>query len=199
MISKTLKIVLIALLGFTATLLAEDSKVVKFFDKYSDIDGITYVSIGGFSAKFDNEELDGLMKNINSIKILTGHKLGKGKKGRGDKAKKTIDLYKEAVKQLPLNDYEQFLEVKESGTNVKMLYKSVKGKANEFLMLIKEEGESTIIWINGMIELKDLSKIPQMFGVEKKGRKKAGAKKGGKPDEEDENDKHKEHSETESE
>jgi len=199
MISKTLKIVLIALIGLSTTLLAEDSKVSKFFDKYSDIDGITYVSVGSLNAKLDNAEINGIMKNINSIKILTGHKFGKGKKGRGDKAGKSINLYNEAVKQLPLKDYEQFLEVKESGTNVKMLYKSVKGKANEFLMLIKEEGESTIIWIDGMIELKDLSKIPHMLGVEKNRVKKVDAKKGGKPDEENKHHKHKEPSETESE
>ncbi len=196
MISKTLKIVLIALFGLTATLLAEDSKVAKFFEKYSDIDGITYVSFGNLNAKVGNEEL----KNINSIKLLTGHKLGKRKKGRGEKAVKTIDLYKEAVKQLPLKDFKQFLQVKESGTNVKMLYKSVKGKDNEYLILINEDDESTIIWIAGLIALKDLSKIPHMLGVEKKGRKKEGAKKGEKSGEEGyKSHKHKEPSETESE
>jgi hypothetical protein len=163
------------LLILPVAVFSQDKAISDFFDKYSQIDGITYVNFQGLKAKTGNEDIDNLTKNINSVKILTSEQHIKSKE---QKKIPNIDLYAEAIKSLPLKNYEKFLEVKEKGTNFQMLYKTKNDKVNEMLMIVKENKETTVIWIDGSIDLNDLSKIPNLIGMQKN--KKSGAVKGDK-------------------
>lgn len=181
MISKMIKLSLLTVLFLPLALYAEKIPISKFFEFYSetkDFKGITYVnfnpSIGlmkgaAGSAQVESKEVKDIMSHIKSVKILTSKVNPNLKEPKKNSNEKSIDLYGEAIKYLALDEFEKFLEVKEDGTNVKMLYKSSKeNMVREFLMLVKENNETSIIWIEGVLNLKDLSKIPGMMGVDKK-------------------------------
>ena len=166
MTSKILKISLIALISFSMNLFSKTLTLEQFFDKYSDIDGITYVALNAgpnllseFSVtkKLKDQSITNLLKGINKIRILTSKNNQKGE---------TINIYSDAKSFLNLKNFETFLEVKDKGTKVKILYKSAKNKNKimNFLMLVKEENESTIIWIDGIIDFRSLSKLTGLMG-----------------------------------
>ncbi len=172
MISKAIKIVLIAILGLTCTLHAKDDSISKFFDKYSNVDGVTYVNftpspelMAGAGEQMEDKDAAELMKNISSVKILTSKK--RDKKGKQDKGNpQNLDnIFNDAKKSLPLDEFEKFLEVKDGNKEVKMLFKksNEKSKAKEFLMIVKEDGDLTIIWVEGLIDLNDLGKLSKII------------------------------------
>ncbi|MFH1051662.1 MAG: DUF4252 domain-containing protein [bacterium] len=172
MINKVIKLVLIAIIGLTYTMQANDDRISKFFEKYSNIEGVTYVSFNpspalmeGKGEQMENKEAADLMKDINSVKILTTKK----RAGRDKKAKanpQNLDnIFQDALKSLPIDEFEKFLEVREGKKEVKMLYKTSKekNKAKEFLIIAKEGDELSIVWVEGLVDLKDLTKLSKMM------------------------------------
>lgn len=164
MIRKLLKISLIAIITFSTNLFAKQLTLEQFFDKYSDIDGVTYVAVNpgptlmsGIAENIDDKNVSNLIKGINKIRILTTKK---------NKSGNNINIYSDAIKSLSLNKFQTFLEVKDKNSNVKMLYIPMKNKKQikNFLMLVKEKDESTIIWIDGIVNFKDISKLTGMLG-----------------------------------
>lgn len=173
MLNKIINFVLIAVLtviGNIALLFSQSNEVEQFFKKYSDVEGISYVNFSpgpgameaAAGANKSDKEVTDIMKNIKSVKILISKK-GKSK----------INLFDEALKSFSSKDWEQYLEVKEDNKKVKMLYKSGEGnKVKEFLLIVSEENEFTVIWISGSIDLKDVSKIQNLMGKGKSPMKK---------------------------
>ncbi len=151
----------IFIIGFM-TAKAEDNPINKLFERYAGRDGFTSVNMTkdmfnlmkDFSD--DNEKsskLENAMKGIQGIKILTYSP-------DGSRSHKKFDFYNEIIRNIPVADYQSLMDVKESDETVKFLVKKDnKGKINEFLMLVSEDGGGTLIWINGEL---DLSKIKQL-------------------------------------
>ena len=173
----TFRLAILAVMAIPIVLTAKDDPLSKFFEKFSKPDGVTFLQynpnagmMGGVNgpAKANSKELKEIMSNIKTIKILTTKAKSMRKNARKENTGQSVNLYGEALKNLPLDDFEKYLELKENGTNVKMLYKSEKdNKVHEFLMLIKENNETSVIWIEGVLDLKDLSKLPGILGVDK--------------------------------
>lgn len=163
MISKILKISLIAMISFSMSLFAKSLSLKQFFEKYSDIDGVTYVAVNPgpsimseIADNMDDKNIANMIKGINKLRILTTKNSHRGN---------NIDIFKDAIESLSLKNYQTFLEVKENKTKVRMLYEPVNDKQiKNFLLLVKERNESTIIWVDGVVDLKDLSKLTGMIG-----------------------------------
>ncbi|ROL62333.1 DUF4252 domain-containing protein [Bacteroidetes/Chlorobi group bacterium ChocPot_Mid] len=169
--TRIIKIALLSIFAFSYILLAKDDRISKFFEKCSNNQGLTYVNftptpalIEGMKDKIQDQEALEMLKNINSVIVLST----KNKSGVNNTSK-SVDInviYNDALKSLPIDEFEKFLELREGNKEVKMLYKNSKekSKAREFLMIAKEGDDLSIIWVEGLIDLKNLSKLSKTLG-----------------------------------
>ena len=164
---KKLLSIIILFIAFPLVSSANDEAIEKFFEKYSELDGVTYVNFTpdpGMlndikkSDEADTKEMQKLFQGLRTVKILTTS---------DTKSKLNKEIYEEALKVFPMNEYKKFMEIKDGGEKIKMLYKEGKSNESEFLMLVLDKNELTIIWIKGSFDIKDLPKLQNMMGTMK--------------------------------
>jgi hypothetical protein len=139
----------------------------KIFDKYSGMDGFTTVYITKYmfdlfrSAENGNAQNDDMAKvlgNLTGIKILAAD---------DDPATPIpVNLYQEVMKQLPVDQYKELMVIKEKDQNVKFLVREEKGRVVELLMLVGGKDESVMICIQGIIDMKNISKLAEGMNIE---------------------------------
>jgi len=139
----------------------------KIFDKYSGKDGFTTVYITKYmfdlfrDAKPGSEEDEDMAKvlgNLTDIKILAAD---------DDPATPiSVNLYQEVMKQLPVTLYKELMVVKEKDQDIKFLVREEKGKVVELLMLVGGKDESALICIQGIIDMKSISKLASGMNIE---------------------------------
>lgn len=156
------KIIFIALVLFSFTANAQNSAVDNLFDKYSDRDGFTTVSISkGMFSLFASEneskdEFNRAVKGLESIQILSPD---------STIAKGSLNFYKEIIKNLPITQYEELMSVKEKDQVFKMLIRKKGSIISEFLM-IGGGNTNILICITGNINLKSISKLSKSMNIE---------------------------------
>ncbi|MCL5990645.1 MAG: DUF4252 domain-containing protein [Bacteroidetes bacterium] len=164
--------VFLFVIGFTSVKSA-DNPISQIFEKYAGKEGFTSVNITkdmfdlfkDFSKDGkDDKSIADVVDGLDGIKILTYSP-------ENVKSKKKFDFYNEIIKNIPLSGYTNLMDVNEENTTVKFLIrKEAKGKISEFLMLVSEENEGTLIWITGeldMNKIKRLSKDMNFKGLDK--------------------------------
>ena len=122
------------------------------FDKYSGKDGFVTVSLSGDLMKIFScdEDDDGSMpKNITSLRILTED---------DDNKEKAVNFYDFVIKDIDLSKYEEFMRVKESRQDLRMLVKMDGDKFSEFLLIAGGE-DNALIQIKGNMTLKEAKKF----------------------------------------
>lgn len=124
------------------------------FAKYAGKEGFTTVTINGnilkLAAAFDNEDKDKSMpKEISSIRILAQDKEYEGK---------VDNFYDAVIKDIDLSKYEEFMQVKESGQDVRMLVRMEGNKFTEFL-LISGGKDNALIQIKGSMTFDEAKKF----------------------------------------
>lgn len=138
--------------------------VEVLFEKYAEKDGFTVVNITSdmfnmfrsMSEESDSrEEYAEAISGINSLKILSYNSDENSKL-------KASEFYNEMIKSLPIKSYKELMTVKDKGSDVRFLYKGDDKKVTELLMIVGEENEGTLIWINGIIDLKSISKLQKL-------------------------------------
>jgi hypothetical protein len=171
------KIIMTAILLFVfglSSAWSTDNPINQIFEKYAGKDGFTSVNItkdmfdliGDISKEGKNEKsLGEVVEGLDGVKILTYSQ-------EKAKSKSNFDFYNEIIKNIPTSGYTTLMDVNEKNTMVKFLIKKEgkAGKISEFLMLVSEEDEGTIIWITGELDLnkiKRLSKDMDFKGFEK--------------------------------
>jgi hypothetical protein len=152
---------------FVASTLTGQNASDQLFEKYSGQDGFTSVHITQYMfqlfADLDtDEELSEFMElasSIDRIKILTGE---------GDSLNPTRGsvLYKDAMKMLPIKEYQELMEVRDGDQTVHMLIKEEGKTISEFLMLVFEEEETAIISITGRIDLNQLARLSKQMNID---------------------------------
>jgi hypothetical protein len=143
---------------------AQRNPVDKLFEKYSGKEGFTTVLISSkmFSMFSDMEagddELNKMMSNIESIKILTTE----------DESlpDPDINFYEEIMNELSLDEYEELMVVKEKNQDIKFLVKEKKDEIVELLLVIGGERNNTLISIRGIIDLKSISRLSKSLNVQ---------------------------------
>lgn len=139
---------------------AQNSPVDKLFDKYSGQKGYTSVYISSYmfsmfsEIEYDDKEMDDLVNNLKSIKILAADDIS------------TAQFKKDIVEKLPLSDYKELMVVKEEGDNVTFLINEKNGRIDELLIITEGEDDNAIICIQGNIDLKNISKLSKSVKID---------------------------------
>ena len=82
------------------------------------------------------------------------------------------------LSSIPVKEYKELLSVKDEGTNVKMLSRKYPNGKGEFIILVHENDQTTLVVINGdsnILSMENLQKLMNMKDLQGKG--KSGKKK----------------------
>lgn len=146
-------------------LLAQNSKLNDFFNKYSGQEGYTSVYITKYMfelfAKISDEQEDKefkeLTSNLNSIKILTADSLMEARNGG--------KFQKELLQILPKTNYKELMIIKEGKQDIRFLIREEKSKISELVMIVTGQGEPVLIFLEGDINLKNISKLSKSMKI----------------------------------
>ena len=158
------KLAIIALLTFPIMLNAQNSSVKKLFEKYSDKDGVTVITInkslfGLFSqieTDEENKEFNEAIEGIEGIKILAV-----------EDSDFEGNFYDDIMVDLPVEEYEELMVIHEKDSDIKFLIKKKNGGISELLMIAGGKGDdNAIICIFGDINMKTISKISKSMKID---------------------------------
>ena len=153
-------LIVIVFLSFSALTFGQKSVVDKLYDKYSGKKGITSVYISEFMFKLisamdpDDKEFKDLVNELKGIKILSADD-------------EYYDFFKKnIINQIPLNEYQELMVVKEEDDVIRILVKENKGKISELLIISDEGDDASLIVLQGNINIKSMSKLSKISGLE---------------------------------
>lgn len=124
--------------------------VDALFKKYSTDDGFTSLTLNGnllklvSSCQSDSDEGGRWMGKITEIRILA----------QEDKERRIENFYEKVMKDINLNDYEEFMRVRKTNQDLRMLVRSDGGVFREFL-LIGGGDDNLIIQVKGKMSYSD--------------------------------------------
>ncbi len=158
--NKIFSLLIMAFISFSAQ--AQTDALDRFFDSYQDDENFTmvYVSPKMFQmfAKVAGDELDaelqGLVKDLKGLKILNTEV-------------NPLQVYKDALKKIPTDEYELLMTARDDGQNIKILTKT-KGDdiIEELLLLVGGKDEFTLVSFVGNINLNDLAKVAASLDID---------------------------------
>lgn len=162
-------LILICIIGVSAHSFAQNKSIDRVFDKYSGMEGFTTVYISKYMFTMfsnlegveddDMKEVQDVFGKLDGIKILAvddPEALGKG-----------INFYDEIMKDLPRNQYEELMVVKDSDSDVVFLAREEDGVIRELLLIVGGEGDdNALIAITGEIDLNTIAKLSKTMDIE---------------------------------
>ena len=158
---KLFLLAVLALIGVQS--FAQTSVIDKFFQKYSNDESFTIVSISpkmfGMFAKVDASDPDTkkameVVQKLKSLRILAK-----------DNAKNGSQLYHEAAAFLT-KDYEELMTVRSDGNDVKFLIKeNAQGNIQELVMLVGGSDSFVAMSLVGDIDLNQISKMAGTMNI----------------------------------
>ncbi len=140
-------------LTITATILYGQKSIDDLFEKYAGKDGFTTVTIDGNLLKLghwfiDNDDHDSLPVNISEIRILAQEK---------DHIK-VENFYNYVINDIDLKSYDEFMRIKNSDQDMRMLVRTSGDKFKEFLLIAGGE-DNAIIQIKGNMTLSEAKRF----------------------------------------
>lgn len=143
---------------------AQTNPIDALFEKYSGKEGCTtvYISSRMFSliarADFDDEEMEEMMNNLKSIRILTVE---------DSLLNKSVNFHDELQKNLDYSKYEELMVVQDGKQDLKFLIKE-NGKRIEELLMIGggDDGGNILLSIKGDLDLENIANISSKIGIE---------------------------------
>jgi len=149
------KLLLFTILTITFPFVYGQRSIDMLFDKYSGKDGFTTVTISGNLLKLarcfdsdDDHDSSSMPAGITGIRILS----------QEDKSIKVENFYDMVIKDLDLNRYEEFMRVKESDQDLRILVRPDGNKFKEFL-LIAGGDDNALIQIKGDLTFDDAKRF----------------------------------------
>lgn len=141
------KLFVLVVLTISATLVYGQKSIDALFEKYAGKDGFTTVTIDGNILKlahllddknshFDDDE--SLPANITEIRILA----------QDDDHMKVDNFYDLVIDDIDLKNYDEFMRVKKSNQDMRMLVRTDGNKFKEFLLIAGGE-DNAVIQIKG--------------------------------------------------
>lgn len=128
--------------------------VDRLFQKYSDKEGYTCISISGnllnFAARLENDKGKDrdIEAKITEVRILTS------KEDNDEK----VNFHDVVMKGLDLSDYEEMMRVKETGQDMRMLVRTEGRRVKEFLLVTGGE-DNALIQVKGDMSLSDARRL----------------------------------------
>jgi hypothetical protein len=150
-------------LSLTVMAQAQSNPIDEMFNKYSDKEGFTVVTISGkmfsmFSSLDDeNKDADNVISKLKSIRILTVE---------DTLLNKTINFYSELSKKLDMSAYEDLMSVKEGRDVTRFLIKQAGNAISELLVITGGPGGNSLISIKGNLNLKNISDLSKDIGID---------------------------------
>ncbi len=144
---------------------AQTNPIDELFDKYGYEDGFTTVFISKYMfelfskknvAEDDSEEMQNAISGLESIRILTMDE---------ENENTSINFFKEIGKQIPFENYNMLMVVKEKDQELRMMTREVNGKIVEFLMLGGGK-DNLLISILGKIDMESIAKISESIDID---------------------------------
>lgn len=156
-------LLLLTALFLTIAIQAQTNPVDEMFNKYSEKDGFTIVTISSrmFSmfANLDSEnpDADNLIKRLKSIRILSVE---------DTLLNLNLNFYSELSKKLDISVYEELMVVKEGRDITKFLIKENGNIISELLVIVGGPGGNSIISIKGDLSMKNISDLSKSVGIQ---------------------------------
>lgn len=151
---KTFKLLLVALLVMPLTIMAQKGPFDELFEKYSETDDVTSISIslGGLNISINGddemENIFGLMDQVDKVNILNFE--------NHYKSFKNSDFFKEVNAIIEKNNYEQLVDIKSKDENVSIyIIEGEDGIVKEGLIIANEDDEAAIISVRGRMNVSD--------------------------------------------
>lgn len=142
---------------FPLFVFSQHQSVNKLFEKYAGKEGFTtvYISKNLFrmvgEMNLDDPDMDELVDKLETIKILASD----SEFINGN----NLNFYEEIMDELPINEYDELLVVKEKDQDVMFLSKEKNGIITELLLIVGGTDSNALISITGNIDLRHISKL----------------------------------------
>lgn len=150
-------------LYLTLLIQAQSNPIDEMFNKYSEKQGFTVVTISGkmfsmfASQETENNDADNVISHLKSIKILTVE---------DSLLNKSLNFYAELSKKLDLSQYEDLMVVKEGPDVTKFLIRQSGKVITELLVITGGPGGNSLISIKGDLNLKNISDLSKDVGIQ---------------------------------
>ncbi len=158
------KVLIIAVMVAMGVQVKAQDAISRFFEKYADDESFTNVTITSrmfslftdleMESKEDQEVLDAISK-LKGLKILAKNDVADGKA-----------MYKEALKMLPLAEFEELMMVRDEDKDMKFMIKEKDKKITELVMVMGGNKEFFILTLFGEIDLKQVAKLSKAMDIE---------------------------------
>jgi len=147
------KLLFFTILTVLAAVVYSQKSIDALFDKYAGKDGFVTVTINGNLLKLlsDNEDDtndNSLPANVTEIRILV----------QEDENIEAANFYDLVIKGINLENYEEFMRVKESDQDLRMLVRAEGRKIKEFLLIGGGE-DNLLIQIKGTMTFDEAKKF----------------------------------------
>ena len=160
-----MKKIFLSITAFCLTLMiqAQSNPVDEMFNRYSEKQGFTVVSISSkmfslFANKeADNKDADNVINRLKSIKILSVE---------DSLLNKNLNFYTELSKKLDMSVYEELMVVKEGQDITKFLIKQNGNTISELLVIKGGPGGNSLISIKGELNLKTISDMSKSIDIQ---------------------------------
>lgn len=130
----------------------------SFFNKYAEMEGVTSVYISknmlsllpNVNSTVNGIHIGNIASRLDNIQILSS-----------DESAIISKLRKETASINTQNGYEELMRVREDGEKTTIYFKDKKGKKKEFVLLVDEKDELTIISIVGDLTFQEIQGMIQ--------------------------------------
>jgi hypothetical protein len=176
----------IGMMMFSVAAIAQNDAISKYFSKYQNDESFTYANISSkmFSLFTDMEvESKEDQEVLNAISKLKGLRV----LAKND-ARNARELYAEALKAIPVKEYEELMSVRDDEKDMKFYVKELSaGKIGELLMIMGGDDEFMVLTLFGEIDLKQVGRMGSKMDIDGlKNLKRIDDKKGATPKKENE-------------
>jgi hypothetical protein len=149
------KLLLLIVCAVIANFVSGQKSIDALFDKYAGKDGFVTVTVSGdllklFSCNDDTKTDNHVPANISEIRILA----------QEDNNMNVENFFESVLKGVRLNDYEEFMRVKETDQDVRMLVRTEGNRFREFLLIAGGE-DNAVIQIKGNMTFREARKFSE--------------------------------------
>jgi hypothetical protein len=147
----------------STVLYAQSGPIEDMFNKYSEKEGFTVVSISSkmfsmFAGQDSKDKEAGdIINRLKSIKILTVE---------DSLLNKNLNFYTELSRKLNISDYEELMVVKEGPDITKFLIRQKGDVISELLVVTGGPGGNSLISIKGDLNLKSISELSKTVDIQ---------------------------------
>jgi len=137
----------------TATMAYGQKSIDDLFERYAGKDGFTTVTVNGGLLKLarllgDKDDENSFPLHITEIRVLA----------QEDKTMNVENFYNKVINDIDLRNYDEFMRVKNSNENLRMLVRSEGDRFKEFLLIAGGE-DNAVIQIKGNMTYAEAKKF----------------------------------------